>query len=232
MKSMVLIALVLGLAVTGSAAAAKPVVGSVSGPVTAVKGTTFKVKTTLSPTGTATISVGSATTITEQVAGTTASVKTGICVMATGQKNAKGVVTAARLSITEPVKGSCTTGFGAGRRGNRPPGAGGGGGGAPPAGSGGGGFGNSANFGFAFGQVTSVKGDSVKVKGTTGTTSVTLAKTTQISQTETVKSSAIAVKSCAFVNGSSTDKGVTVKATDVRLTKPNKGSCTFGFRTR
>jgi hypothetical protein len=231
MKSMVLIALVLGLAVTGSAAAAKPVVGSVSGPVTAVKGTTFKLTTSLSPTGTATISVGTATTITEQVAGTTASVKTGICVMATGQKNAKGVVTAARLSITEPVKGSCTTGFGAGRRGNRPPG---GGGGTPPTGSGrpGGGFGNVANFGFAFGQVTSVKGDSVKVKGPQGTTSVTLAKATQISQTETVKSSEIAVKSCAFVNGTSTDKGVTVKATDVRLTKPNKGSCTFGFRTR
>jgi hypothetical protein len=231
MKSMILIALVLGLAVTGSAAAAKPVVGSVSGPVTAVKGTTFKLTTSLSPTGTATISVGSATTITAQVAGTTAAVKTGVCVMATGQKNAKGVVTAARLSITEAVKGSCTTGFGAGRRGNRPPG---GGGGTPPAGSGRpqGGFGNSANFGFAFGQVTSVKGDSVKVKGPLGTTSVTLAKATQISQTETVKSSAIAVKSCAFVNGTSTDKGVTVKATDVRLTQPVKGSCTFGFRTR
>ena len=41
---------------------------------------------------------------------------------------------------------------------------------------------------------------------------------------------AIKLKSCAFVNGTSTDKGVTVTAQSVRLSQPRNGSCTFGGR--
>ena len=78
--------------------------------------------------------------------------------MATGQKNSKGVVAAQRISVTTPVKGQCTAGFGgrgtrpAGHRHGRPPGSGTGGQRPPGAGTGNGGFGNSANFGFAFGR--------------------------------------------------------------------------------
>ena len=75
------------------------------------------------------------------------------------------------------VGGKCATGFG-GRGGNRvrPPGAGQGGGGgqAAAARAAGQGFQRPANFGFAFGAVTAVKGSTVTVKGQQGTTKVTV----------------------------------------------------------
>jgi hypothetical protein len=227
------VALGLLLAFSGSAGAAtKPTTGSISGPVTSVKGKTIKVKTTLSPTGTAAVSVGSATVISEQVTVTSAAVKTGVCVVAMGQKSTKGVVTATRLTITQPVKGACKAGFG-GAGGNRsraggpPPG----GGTTPPAGGRPtGGFGNNPNFGIAVGKVTSVKGASITVKGTSGSTRVTVSKKSQISETKTVGSAAVTAKSCVFVQGTSTDKGVTVKATSINLTKQSGGSCVFGRR--
>jgi len=214
--------------------------GSVSGPVTVVKGATFEITTSLSPTGTSNVAVGSATAITEQAAGTLADLKTGTCVMAVGQ-NSKGTVTASRITITQPVNGQCGTGF-AGRGGTRPgglpPGAGSQryrrNGSQPPSGSGSqrppGGFGGSANFGFAFGTISAVKGSTLTVKSTRGSTTVTVPAGTQIEKTVRVGMSAIAVGMCAFVRGTSGDKGVTVQAQGVSLTKPSAAGCTFGFR--
>jgi Domain of unknown function (DUF5666) len=225
---------------TGAASAAAPVSGSISGPVVSVKGSTFTVTTTLSPTGKSTVSVGKATTITAQETLTSSALKAGACVMASGQKNSKGVVAAQRISLTEPVKGACTRSFTFGRGGGRP----GGGTGTPPAGTGGqgapgggsGGFGNFANFGFAFGSISSLKGDTLTVKGTLNgkavTTTVTVSSKTQISKTAKVAASAIAVKDCAFVRGTSADKGVTVTAQNVSLTKPTATGCRFGFAGR
>ena len=47
-----------------------------------------------------------------------------------------------------------------------------------------------------------------------------------------VGASGIAVKDCAFVRGTSSDKGVTVTAQNVSLTKPTSAGCQFGFRGR
>ena len=209
-----------------AAAAATPVQGSISGPVTSVKDNTFVVKTTLSPTGSSKVEFSSKTTIREQVAGTRADLKKGACVTAMGTK--KGTtVTAQRISLTDPVKGVCGGGFGGFRGGN------GGGNGAPPQGGGNGrGFSPPANFGFAFGEITLVKGSTLTVKGRSGSTNVTVDAKTQIGKTLMLKASAVKVQLCAFVRGTSSDKGVTVAAQDVSLTKPVNGSCTFGFGRR
>lgn len=225
------VAAAAALVAAGVAAAAAPVQGSIAGPVTAVKGKTFTVKTSLSPTGSSKITVGSKTQITTDATGKRADVKKGACVTAMGTKKG-AVVTATRLTIVPAVGGTCTTGFG-GRGGNRvrPPGAGTG---NPPSGGqgagGGQGFQRPANFGFAFGAVTAVKGSTMTVKGQQGSTKVTVSSKTQITTTVHVAVSAIKLKSCAFVNGTSTDKGATVTAQDVRLTQPRNGSCTFGGR--
>ncbi len=224
-------AVAAGLVLVPAASAASPVQGSLFGPVVSVKGTTFTITTTLSPSGKSLVSAGSAK-ITEQAAAPKSSLKVGACVMATGARNAKGVVAATRITISQPVKGSCTNGF-AGRGGNRP------GGGTPPSGNRtppAGGFSRSGNFGFASGSVTKVSGSTVTVKGkkfgssATQTTTVTVSSKTSLQHTATVKTSAIEVKMCAFVNGTSTDKGLTVKATRVALTPETKGTCTSGFR--
>ena len=206
--------------------------GSVSGPVTVVKSAAFEITTSLSPTGTSNVAVGSATTITEQAAGTLADLKTGTCVMAVGQKS-KGTVTASRITITQPVNGQCGSGFtggGGARPGGLPPRTGS----QRPSGSGSqrppGGFGGSANFGFAFGTISAVDGSTLTVKSTQGSTTVTVPAGTQIEKTVDVDMSAIAVGMCAFVRGTSGDKGVTVQAQGVSLTKPSASGCTFGFR--
>lgn len=236
--------MVRGLVVLGAllllapaASAATPVSGSVSGPVVAVKGSTFTITTKLSPSGKSLVSAGSAR-ITEQAAAPKSALKVGACVMATGAKNSKGVVAATRIGISEAVKGKCGGGFGFGRgggagSGNRPPG-----GGTPPPGGGGngGGFQRPGNFGFAFGQVTKVSGTTLTVKGTdfrtkkATTTTVTVSSKTTLSESKTIKATAVQTKMCAFVRGTSPDKGVTVKATDVSLTPEIKGACTFGGR--
>jgi hypothetical protein len=228
---------------TGVAAGAAPVQGSVVGPVIAVKGKTFTITTPASlnvPKNTSQVTVVSSTAITEQKAGTRKSVKKGLCASAMGTRNSKGVVAAQRITLTKPVKGACDLGFG--RRGGTRSGGSGtppNGGQFPPpggGGGGGGGFGQSGNFGFAFGTIAAVKGSTLTVKGTRGTTTtttkVTLSSKTQVTQTLQVEVSAIKVRLCAFVRGTSTDAGATVKAQSVALSQPTASGCTGGFRQR
>jgi hypothetical protein len=201
--------------VAALATAAAPVQGSISGPVTAVSGKTITVKTTLSPTGSSKVTVGAKAIVTERIAGTKADLKKGACVMASGTK--KGTtVTAARISITacnrprgnRPANGTRPPRTGNGRR------PGGGQGFTPP-----------VNVGFAFGTIQSVKGATLTVKGFQGSTTVAVGKKVQIEKTATVPVSAISKSLCAFVFGTSKDKGKTVTATNVSLTKPVSGSC-------
>jgi hypothetical protein len=197
-------------------AAAAPTRGSISGPITAVRGSTFKVKTSLSPTGTSTVTLGKKAAVVEQKTGTRSDLKKGDCVMATGTTKNK-VVDAARISITGRT--SCTGPF-RGQRPNRT--------GTPrPRGNGnnGNGFQRPANFGLAFGTISAVKGSTLTVKGVRGTTTVSVTGKTAITETAQVGASALATRLCAFVFGTSSDKGVTVQATNVELSKPVNGSC-------
>jgi hypothetical protein len=207
----------------GTAAAASPVSGSISGPITAVKGKTFTVKTTLSPTGASKVSVGSKTTISERVDGSRTDLKKGACIMASGTKSGSAVA-ATRVSLFSSTNGRCTGGFGGNRpSGSRPPGSA-----RPPGGSGG--FSRPANFAFAFGQITAVKGSTLSVKGFNGTTKVNVSSKTSVSKTADVGMSEVKTKLCAFVFGTSSDKGVTVQAQNVSLTTSVGGKCAFGFR--
>jgi hypothetical protein len=202
--------------------------GSVFGPIVSVTGATFTVKTSQSPTGKSTVSIGSAT-ITREIQAARSSLKVGACVMATGTRNSKGVVAATRITISAPVKGRCGGGFagrgGAPGRTGPPPGNQGGSGQRPP-----GGFGGNGNFGFAVGSVTKVSGSTLTVKGsfgqTTGTTTVTVSSKTSLRRTIRAKTTAIKAGLCVSVQGTSNDKGVTVKATGISLAPQTNGACT------
>lgn len=235
-------ALAVGAGAAGAAGAAAPVQGSISGPVTSVKGKIFTVQTPANlgvPKNASRVTIVSSTVITERAVGTRASIKKGLCATAIGTKSKKGVVTARRVTLRLAVKGSCSGGF-AGRGGGvgrRPP-AGtttyptrpSSGGGQRPPGSGG--FGQNANFGFASGIVTSVEGGTVAVKGQTGATTFVVAKAAQIDRTLEVGAKAIKAKLCVFVNGTSPDRGATVKAASIALTRPSSNGCSGGFRGR
>ena len=206
-------------ALAALAIASSPVQGSVFGPVVAVKGSTFTITTSLSPTGRSLVSAGSAR-ITEQATAPRSALKVGACVMANGAQKTKGVIAADRVSIIAPTKGSCARPF---VRGTQPP-ARQGGATAPPTG----GFrvGGGRSGGFAFGEVTKLAGSTLIVKGPFGTTTVTISSKTALTHLVTIKVSSITRKTCAFIRGTSTDKGKTVKAVDVSITPERNGSCT------
>ena len=222
---LMLLALGAALVATTAARAATPVDGSISGPVIAAKGKTFTVTTPLSPTGSSKVTVTLKTTITTQKAGAAGDVKKGMCVFATGTKKGSAV-TASRLTLTRASSRQCGRAPNGAGGGGGPGGAGGGGpgGGRPP--GGGSGFSPPANFAFAAGTVTSVKGATVTVKGQQGSTKLILSSKTQISETLDVGASAVKAKLCAFVRGTSSNKGVTITADNIALTKPVSGSCT------
>jgi hypothetical protein len=224
--SIAIVVTVIGAVTAGVALAAKPVSGTLGGPVTAVSGSTFTLKSSLSPKGKAMVHVGSKTTITNQVNGTRADLKRGMCLVGIGQKDKNGVVQAARVTLSSPIKGRCTGGFGGPPNGRpaqgspQPPQ----GAGQPPQGPRP--QGNVANFGFATGAITAVNGNVVTVHGQAGTSKVALQAKAQIVKTVVAKTSAIKVGLCAFVTGTSSDKGANVTAQAIRLSKPGARGCT------
>lgn len=119
-----------------------PAIGVVRGQVTGVSGTSV---TVLPRTGTSsTITVPTTVHVTVVDSASTSDLSVGDCVLATGQKNSAGVVTARSLTIAPAGANGCFSGGGGfGRFGGGGAGAGGGGGGGF-GGSGGGGEGGAA----------------------------------------------------------------------------------------
>jgi hypothetical protein len=201
-----------------AAAAATSVSGSVVGPVTSVKGSSFTLSTSLSPTGRSTVQLSSSTTTTAQQPGKRSNLKQGACLLVTGTSQGANIA-AARIVIRSCTSGKAPAG------GGRPQG-----GGAPLGGGAGGtGVSRPANFAVAAGTITSLADSTLTIKGQNGATSVKLSKSTQLERTVTVKPSAITVAECAFVRGTSSDGGVTVKAQAVSLTPASKQGCTGPF---
>jgi Domain of unknown function (DUF5666) len=214
---------------TGAALGATPVSGFVSGQVVSVKGGSFVVKDSFGAVSDSTISLSGSSTIIEQVSATRSALKDGVCVMANGAKASSGAVDAQRVTISAPVKGTCSNGFfghgGPGRGEGRPTGTSSGG--APPAH-----FTGFGNFGFAVGSISAVKGSTVTVHGTGGSTKVTLSASTQLLQMLSVGRSAIKADQCVSVRGTSSNNGATVKATSVNLSQPGSTGCNRGFPGR
>lgn len=216
------------LVTVGTGTAATPVQGSIAGPVTSVKGATFTVKTSLSPTGSSLVKANAKTTISKQESGSRRDLRKRVCVTALGTTKGKTVV-ATRVTLTAATGGTCGAqrGIGGPRQAGTPrPGAGQ----ATP--SPGRPF-RPAIFGFAAGEISSVKGSTATVKGRDGSsTTVTVSAKTEIVKTVRVGAGEIAIKDCAFVRGTSTDKGATVLATSVSLSAPVNGTCTPPRRPR
>jgi hypothetical protein len=211
------------LALAAAATAVSPVQGSVFGPIVSVSGTTFTITTPLSPNGKSIVSAAGAR-ITEPVAAPRSSLKVGACVAVFGSRNAKGVVAATRITISEAVEGKCTPagGFRVGPTGAPPPE------GAPKPG---GGFQPRIGpGGFAVGTVTKVAGSTVTVKGVREATTVTVSSKTALERIATVQATELRTKTCAFVRGTSSDKGKTVRATDIAISPELNGTCSNGFR--
>lgn len=95
------------------------------GEVTAVSGTGFTVSATQPGADDATdvtVTVGDETTYTTNAKATATAVEVGVCVNAQGDSDDTGAVTATSISVSQPVDGECTGGFGMGGMGGGRPG--------------------------------------------------------------------------------------------------------------
>jgi hypothetical protein len=212
-----------------AALSAKSATAVVYGPIGKVEGSAFRLSTSITQTGTSTVKLASSTEVSEQLEASAKNLTKGVCVSAFGSADSKGKVTATSLTISSPSKGKCSGGFG-GRAGNGPPSRPGA---LPQPGSGSGapapGGSSPGSLGLAMGKVSSVDGQTLRVRETVGGKTderlVTITKDTSLRRIASVGAEAIKTNLCAFVLGTSSDAGVTVNAQTIRLSHPSSGGC-------
>jgi hypothetical protein len=201
---------VSGVAV-GTVSAASSVSGSVVGAVSSIAGSTFTIKSQSTSTGSSKVKLSSKTAITKQAVGALTNLKVGDCVRASGTAGGTAV-DATQVVITGVTANQCTGGFGRANALQQAAGA-----------TRAGGF--TPSGGFAIGTISAVKGSTLTVTGRFGAKSVVLSSKTTVLKTVATTASAIAVKECAFVRGTSSDGGITVDAMNVSLSAPTKNGC-------
>lgn len=173
------------------------------------------------PNGDTTVTFTTTTTFTKTSIATLADVVSGVCVFATGQKDAAGSVTATTVLVSPKTASGCSVrGFG-GPGGSPPPGA------SPrpnptarPSG---------ANAAFVTGEVTAVSGPIITVKtAADGSQTITVASAATITDSATVTASALQDGECVRANGPKDSAG-DVQATAITITPAGpSGTCTTG----
>jgi hypothetical protein len=228
---------------TGTRAAFPGTVGTAA----AVSGSSLEVQNPTS--GQVTVTFSATTAITETVTVTSKDVTVGSCVTVVGQPSATGAatgaaakpVTATSVTISAPVKGTCTAAGGFGGFGR---GGGGGAGSSPrpsfsprPRPSGTGGAFGRGGFGGADGKVTSVSASGFVVQGrnpaagTDTSITVTTSATTKYLKTVTAGPSALKVGQCITAVGTPNSIGA-VAARSIRISQPGPNGCVTEFAGR
>jgi hypothetical protein len=213
-----------------------------SGTIAAINGTSLEVQNPT--TGQTTVSYSSATTFQQTTATTASAVTVGSCISAFGKPTSGstsgtsrfgGPVTATTVSVSQPVSGTCSVGFGGRPGGGNPPGGGTRpstpGAGSRPAGAG---RFAGGSFGAASGSVTSVNGLAVTITETNPSTKatssvvVTLTAATTFTTTGSASPTDLAVGKCARANGSADSTGA-IAARSITISTAGANGCTSGF---
>ncbi|MCW2726058.1 MAG: hypothetical protein JWN35_2979 [Frankiales bacterium] len=210
----------------------------VSGLVAAIEGSTLQVQDTSAQTA---VVYTAATAITATVPGTVSDVTVGVCATvrgaASGGASPATSLTATSVTLSRPVNGSCTAGFGGTGGPGRP-------GGTPPSGAspGAGARGRAAGGGGA-GKVTAVNGGTFTLasigfgaQGSTGGSSTTplvvgTTPTTTFSTQQRATSASLKTGECVTARGAADSSG-TVTATSIAVRPAVNGACTTGFAAR
>jgi len=171
--------------------------------------------------GDITVSFTPTTTITKTSTAALADITPGVCIVATGAKDASGLVTANTVRITpKSSTGACRAGgFTGGARATPRPSF------SPrPTPSG------QANLGLVSGQVTAASGVSITVMTLAGTSqTITVPTTAAVTISSVTTAAALQVGQCLRAIGPPDSAG-TVQATALTITPPGpSGTCTTGF---
>jgi hypothetical protein len=210
----------------------------VTGTAAAVSGSSMEVQNPTS--GQVTVTFTTATSITQEVTVPSKDVTVGSCVTVAGQSSGSGsarTVAATTVTVSAPVKGSCSAGGGFG-------GLGGGQGGTPsarpsfsarprPSGTRGS-FGAGGGFGGASGKVTSLSASGFVVQGrdlaanASTSITVTVTSTTKYLKVVAAHSSALKAGLCITAVGTTNSIGA-VAARTIRISQPGPNGCVTGF---
>lgn len=220
------------------------------GIIAAVSGETLQVRGSDAQTS---VTYTDDTTFTQQVTGSADDLTKGLCVSGRGATGDDDTITAESLTITEATDDGCASGFGGGG-GQRPDGDQG----TPPSDmpsmdpsampsdlptdmpsgapsmdpsampSGAPGDGGGQGGSFISGEIASIDGDTVTVKGSDDeTTTFKIGDDTTITTTKDAASKDAVEGVCALAQGDTDDTGA-VTATSIALSEATDGECTMG----
>jgi hypothetical protein len=233
----------------------------VNGQIAAVSGKTLQVQGSNSQTA---VTYTTSTALTQVVSAAESALAVGKCVSvtpvastdtsatgSTGAADTSTPITAASVSISDPVNGSCSTFGGTGGGfGGRPAGATGATGSfTPPAGASGatgatGARGGRGGFGGANGTVASISGDTMTVTMTrpaaatgatgasaitTSTRTVTLTSSTTYTKSEKAADSALTVGKCVSAQGTTDSTTGALTANSITIRPATDGTCSTGL---
>jgi hypothetical protein len=166
--------------------------------------------------GDTTVTITSATTITRTSTATLADIVKGTCIVATGQKDASGLLTATTVRVSPKASAGCAQN----RIGPSPaPGA------SPrPSPT------AQPNMAFVTGEVTAASGTSITVlTATAGSQTITVPTTATVTKTSTTTAADLRTGECLRANGSKDASG-TVQATSITISPAGpSGTCSSGF---
>jgi hypothetical protein len=169
--------------------------------------------------GDLTVVYDTSTTFQKTSTGTFADVSAGKCIVATGQKDAAGTMTAATVRLTGKVNGTCAVAAG-------PGGGGGGGNRTPPPGASP--RPNRPNVAFVAGEVTAVKGTAITIQPATGAAQlVTIPTTATVSRSAAATAADLALHQCVQANGPR-DAAGKVTARTVTIVPAGPSGCFTG----
>ena len=193
--------------------------GGTAGELVRITGSSLLLNTQSGDVG---VTLGGTTPVTKTRTGTLVDITAGSCIIATGQKDAAGALTASAVRLSPKQNGTCTGGFGgpggpggapdasASPRPNRTPRPGV----TPPA--------------VARGEVTNVVGTAVTLTDQNGAPlTVTVPTTVQVAVSQVITSSQLAVGDCVLATGPKDSKGA-VTARSVNVVPPGPSGCFTG----
>jgi hypothetical protein len=171
------------------------------------------------PTGDLTVSYSSTTTFTRMSTAVLADVVPGVCILATGQKDSAGALTAATVRLSPKVASGCAAAGRTGPNASPPAGA------SPrPVPSG------QPAMAFVTGEVTAAAGISITVLTTTnGSQTITVPTTAAVTTTVVAASTDLRTGECLRATGARDSSG-NVQATSITITPAGpSGTCVTGF---
>jgi hypothetical protein len=234
-RLMVLIAVMAGVVVTACGSAATASNGASTSPSPGRGGAAFRngaagqlvqvngqTLILTAPTGDLTVTISSATTFTRTSTAVLADIVPGLCILATGQKDSTGALTATTVRLSPKLASGCSA---AGRFGPTA---------SPPAGasprpipSG------LPSMAIVTGEVTAATGISITVLTTTsGSQTITVPTTAAVSTTVVASPSDLRTGECVRATGARDSAG-NVQATSITITPAGpSGTCVTGFGGR